>query len=326
MKAWLLDQLNGIESLRLATVPDPEQNQGEAIVELDFAALNPADYYLAQNQYPAKPKLPHILGRDGVGTIREVGDDKGGFSVGDRVVLLRSEVGVNRPGTFAGRVAVPVESLAAVPTGWTPAEAAAAPLVYLTAFQALDQWGALPPSTVLVTGASGGVGVATVQLASAAGHRVIALSRSPEKRQQLQAIAKVSCLDSADPSWPDTLKESLGHSRVDLAVDSVAGPGFNQVLSVMGHNGRISVVGRLAGEVPHFNTAALFFRRIKIGGVAVGDFTPPQSQAAWKRIVEILNGVKMKPLIDSVFEFDDIKAAFAKLQKGPMGKVLVRTR
>src|SRR5215469_15232210 len=108
MKAWLLDDLKGIACLRLSDVPEPVPQPGEALLEICFAALNPADRYLAEGQYPAHPSLPHILGRDGTGKIVQVGQGVDEIKIGDRRVVLRGEVGVSRAGTFAQRVAVPV--------------------------------------------------------------------------------------------------------------------------------------------------------------------------------------------------------------------------
>src|SRR5258708_38309703 len=119
MKAWLLDEFTGLERLRLAEAPEPAPQPDEAILQVHYASLNPADRYLAEGQYPARPALPHILGRDGVGTVSEVGPDVKGVNVGDKRVVLRSDIGVSRPGTFAERVAVPVASLVPVPDGWT---------------------------------------------------------------------------------------------------------------------------------------------------------------------------------------------------------------
>src|SRR5438105_2493028 len=167
MKAWLLENLRGIGSLKLADAPEPKAAQGEAALEVEFAALNPADRYLAEGQYPAKPPMPHILGRDASGVVKEVGAGVTSLRVGDHRAVLRSEIGVSRPGTFAQRVTVPADALVEIPAGWTAQEASGATLVYLTAYQALTQWGDLPASVVLVTGASGGVGVASIQLAAA---------------------------------------------------------------------------------------------------------------------------------------------------------------
>jgi len=198
MQAWLLEKFEGLGAMHLTEVPEPAAGEGEVVMEVELAGLNPADRYLAEGQYPAKPPLPHILGRDGVGVVREVGRGVSGVRVGDRRMVLRGDVGVYRAGTFARKVAVPVESLVEVPAGWTREESAGATLVYLTAYQALMQWGELPPSVVLVTGASGGVGVATTQLARIMGHTVVALSRSTEKGKSLMQIGAGVVLNPED--------------------------------------------------------------------------------------------------------------------------------
>src|SRR5512137_28300 len=207
MRAWLIDALKGLGQLRLAEVAEPQPQPGEVILEVRYAGLNPADRYLAERLYPANPPLPHILGRDGLGTVVAVGDGVSGLRTGDRRVVLRGEVGVNRPGTFAQRVAVPAQNLVEIPAGWTEPEAAGATLVYLTAYQALTMWGPLPPSAVvLVTGASGGVGVAAVQLAAAMGYKVLALSRSPEKSRRLEQLGAAATFNPEDPKWSLNLK------------------------------------------------------------------------------------------------------------------------
>src|SRR5437764_28556 len=101
MKAWLLDDFTGLKNLRLADVPEPVPQAGEVLLDLHYAALNPADRYLAERQYPATPPLPHILGRDGLGVVAQVGPGTTVLEAGDRRMILRSEIGVSRPGTFA---------------------------------------------------------------------------------------------------------------------------------------------------------------------------------------------------------------------------------
>jgi NADPH2:quinone reductase len=231
---------------------------------------------------------------------------------------------------LAEKVAVPVESLVPVPTGWRDEEAAGATLVYLTAWQAITQWtdafveGATPePRVVLVSGASGGVGVAVTHVASAMGHTVIGLSRSPEKSAEVIKQGASACFDPADADWPKKLKAHLGNRRVDLAIDNVGGELFNQMIGVLGENGRVSCVGRLAGPVPQFNTASLFFRRIQIRGVAVYTYRAEESAAIWPKIVALLAKKNYSPLVDSTFSFDDLMIAFERLRSGPMGKVLV---
>jgi NADPH2:quinone reductase len=324
MRAWLLPAQTGIQSLYLGTVPDPEPAAGEVVLRVSYAALNPADYYLAEGHYPAKPAFPHILGRDGMGAVTAIGPGVSGTAIGDQRTILRSEVGVNRPGTFAELVAVPVESLILPPAGWTDQQSAAAPLVYLTAWQALTQWGSLPPSVVLISGASGGVGVATTQLAAAMGHTVVVLSRDAGKREQLKHIGAAYGFDPTDSNWSKALKAALGSRRVDLAVDNIGGTLLPEMIETLGNHGRVSCVGMLAGPVPQFNTATLFFRRLRLGGVAVGAYTPAESQQAWAQLLEVLRQAGARPLIDHVFAFEELPKAFERLKKGPMGKVLIK--
>jgi NADPH:quinone reductase len=326
MKAWLLDKFLGLDRLRLAEVPDPIPADGEVVIDLEYAALNPADRYLAQGQYPAQPGLPHVLGRDGVGIISAIGNGTGQYKIGDRVLVIRGETGVSRWGTFAQRVSVNIDSLAIPPAGWSIQESAGAALVYLTAHQALTQWGDLPPSVVLITGASGGVGVASVQLAKATGHTVIALSRDKKKREMLHQLGADHVIDPTPPNWPETLKGTISPTRVDLAIENIGGTMFPRVVETMGMWGKISVVGQLAGPVPQFNTATLYFRRLRVGGVAVGTYSRAEAQAAWKKIVEQLAQIGAKPIIDHVFPFEQLRPAFDRLASGPMGKVLLEIR
>jgi NADPH2:quinone reductase len=325
MKAWLLPALTGVESMRLAEAPEPMPGPDEVVVAVRFAALNPADRYLAMGQYPAKPTFPHILGRDGMGVVTAVGGNVKEIRPGDVRVILRSEVGVSRPGTLAEKVAVEARYTVAAPEGWSAEQAAAAPLVYLTAWQAIGQWADLPEqATVLITGATGGVGVAATQLAHAMGHTVIGLSRSAEKAATLRTLGADHTFNPEDKGWRKAVKELLGQKRVDLAIDNIGGPLFNEVLETLGVNGRVSCIGRLAGPVPEFNTASLFFRRLQVRGVAIAAYSHEESINAWQNVLKTLDRKGARPVIDHVFAFSEVPAAFERLHAGPMGKVLVR--
>lgn len=329
MRAWLMGSYDGVEKLRFDEVPDPSPGPGQVLLAVRFAALNPADAFLAQGQYPARPALPHILGRDGVGQVVAVGTGVSSPSIGEIVGLLRGAVGVETWGTLAEKVVVPQANIAAIPNGWSPEEMAAAPLVFLTAWQGLTQWSdpPAPPlagSVLLVTGASGGVGVASMLLGKSMGLVVATLSRSAAKGAKLKELGADLVFNPADRNWRKALLAAIAPKKVDLVIDSVAGPQFNELIATLGIGGRISVVGRSGGVVPEFNTATLFFRRNRIGGVAVADYTPEAAQAAWKEIVRRLEAIARRPVIDTIFPFADVKPAFARLAEGPMGKVLVR--
>jgi NADPH2:quinone reductase len=319
MKAWLLEEYEGVGSMRLTETEAPVAGPGQVVVRVAYAALNPADAWLAKKLYPARPKMPHILGRDGAGEVASVGAGVVSVKQGDPVTILRCEAGVNERGTLAEYVAVPASVVAPSPAGWSLEEAAAAPLVFLTAWQALTQWGPLGEGSVLmVTGASGGVGVASVMLGKSLGMTVVALSRSAEKGERLKELGADVVLDSTDPGFGRKALAAVEPRKVDLVVDSVGGAQFNTLLATLGYGGRVSVVGASGGPVPDFRTPLLFFKRNKIGGVAVGDYTPG--------IVARLAAMGRKPVVDRVFEFGDVKKAFGRLDEGPMGKVVVKVR
>ncbi|MGC4030603.1 MAG: zinc-binding alcohol dehydrogenase family protein [Tepidisphaeraceae bacterium] len=325
MKAWILPKLGSIDALNFAEVPEPTAGDGEVVIRVKLAALNPADRYLAEGMYPARPAMPHILGRDGLGVVDSVGPGVTNWNVGDTAVLIRSEVGVNRPGAFAEKVAVPAESLASVPEGWTDEQASCAALVYITAWQALTQFGELPKgSLVLITGASGGVGIASLHVARSLGLVPIALSRGTSKIDALKENGAELVLDPADPKWTKAIKTQFGDRRVDLAIDNIGGDLFNDVLRTLGENGRVSCVGRLAGPVPQFNTADLFFRRLQIRGVSIGSYTAAESAAVFADLVARLNAVGIRPVVDRVFGFRELPAAFERLHAGPLGKIILR--
>ena len=117
---------------------------------------------------------------------------------------------------------------------------------------------------------------------------------------------------------------ALSPRRVDLVVDNIGGAFFNELIAMLGYAGRISVVGRSAGPVPEFNTASLFFRRNRVGGVAVSDYSPAAAQATWQEIVARLRAMGKRPITDRIYAFEEVKQAFARLAQGPLGKVVIR--
>ena len=329
MRAWLMDSYKGVDRLRLGEMADPQPGQAQVLLRVKFAALNPADAFLAQAMYPARPSLPHILGRDGVGDVVAVGPGVEHVRTGETVGILRCNAGVEAWGTLAEKVVVPTDSVVRVPHGWSFEEMAGAPLVFLTAWQALTQWNEPPAplpagSVLLVTGASGGVGTASVLLGKSMDLTVVALSRSTEKGARLMTLGADVVCDPSDKNLVKAVTAAISPKSVDLAIDCVGSALLTRVIAMLGYGGRISVVGRSGGIVPEFNTATLLFRRNRIGGVSVGDYTVQQAHAAWEEIVGRLNVMGRRPIVDTVVPFEEVKRGFMRLAQGPMGKVLVR--
>ncbi|HSA63875.1 MAG TPA: zinc-binding alcohol dehydrogenase family protein [Nitrospira sp.] len=329
MRAWLMDSFEGVERLRFGEVPDPRPGPEQVLLNVRFAGLNPADAFLASGMYPATPRLPHILGRDGVGDVVAVGAGVRDIRQGETVGILRCDAGVDVWGTLAEKVVVSAQSVVRLPQGWSFEEMAAAPLVFLTAWQALTQWSdppAPPPpgSKVLITGASGGVGVASVLLGKSMNLTLFALSRSRQKRARLKELGADFVFDPNEPHLGKEILGAIAPKKPDLVIDSVGGPLLPQLIGLLDYGGRISVVGRSGGPVPEFNTASLLFRRIRMGGVAVGDYSVVQAQAIWREIVGRLQATGGRPQIDTTVPFENVKEGFTRLAEGPMGKVLVR--
>lgn len=138
----------GLDHLRLAEVSNPVPKENEVVMEIHYAALNPADRMMAERRYPypVYPPPPHVLGRDGVGTVIQVGKGVKDMHVGDQRVLLRSDVGLLRWGTFAEQVSMPANVLAEIPAGWTEEQSSGAAVVYLSAYRALTMWEPLEPN------------------------------------------------------------------------------------------------------------------------------------------------------------------------------------
>jgi len=329
MRAWLMDGFDGVEKMRLAEAPDPQPGPGDVLLRVRYAALNPADAFLSRGMYPAKPAFPHILGRDAVGEVLSVGPGVEWPKVGESVGILRCDVGVSVRGALAEMVVAPAASLAPIPQGWSVEEMAGAPLVFLTAWQALTQWSEpeAPPkagSVLLVTGASGGVGVASVLLGKSMGLTVVGLSRNAAKGEKLKELGADAVFSPDDREMRTKAMAAIAPKKVDIAVDNVGGVLFGQIVAMLGYGGKISVVGRSGGAVPEFNTGTLFFKRNRIGGVAVADYTPGSAQVVWKEIVRRLDEGGKRPVVDRIFPFEEVVAAFGRLAEGPMGKVLVR--
>jgi len=327
MRAWLFHEPGDIANLVMEEVDLPMINQGEVLVELECAALNPADRYLVQGQYPRAGTPPFTPGRDGAGTVIEVGHNSK-FRMGDKVVLLGGGLtGVSLPGTLAEYCPMPEAWLAPMPQGWEFEEAAAGSLTNLTAWRALVVCGGLKQGeTVLVTGASGGVGVAAVFLAKALGANVIALSRSEEKRQKLIGLGADAAIDTDSPNLEREVRAAAGDTPLSLVVENLGGPYLEKCVRMVAPEGRIMVVGLLADLKATVTVGLLIHKNIRIEGLSVANYKPEEAQTAWKKIVELYQRSHHRPVISREFFFEDVQKAFAHLQEGPMGKVVVRCK
>lgn len=326
MRAWRFHEFGDIANYTLEEVPDATPGDGEALIKIRYASLNPADRLLIEGNYPGAGDLPLTVGRDGSGTVEKVAEGSR-FKVGDEVIVLRSEIGITRQGTLSDFVAAPESVVAHLPKGWSLKEGAAAPLVYLTAWKALViQGGLRKGQSVLVTGASGGVGIASIQLAKALGAKVVALSRSEAKRSRLMELGADAVLDDGAPDLPDKVRAALDGKGPDLIIENLGGARLDQHIGLANLNAHIMVIGLLAGRMSEINMGQVLFKQVRIEGVHVGKLVPTQAQDGWRRIVETLGTTGARPVIDTVFPMEQVQEAFAHLAGGHLGKVLVEVQ
>lgn len=324
MRAWRFHEFGDISNLRLETAPMPVAGPGEVLLRMQHAAINPADRYMVAGQYPRPAPRPFSVGRDGCGLIHQALPD-GRFAEGDAVVVLSSDLGVGRDGTLAEFVAVPEDCLAPLPDGWSSEEGAAAPLVFLTAWQALFDQGALQPGgTVLITGASGGVGTAALLLAKAHGARTVVLSRNAEKRAALSVLGADIVLDSDRSGLVERVKSALGNGRVDVVVDLLGGDYLDLSTQLVRYEGRIIVVGLLAGLEARVSLGRLIHKCLTIRGISVNAYGTLAAREAWASVVEMLDGVGQRPLVDACYAIDEVQRAFTHLASGPLGKICIK--
>ena len=323
MLALVTSPPGGWSNTRLTEIERREGRPVDVLVQIFEVGLNPADNFQIEGKYPGGPKPPFIPGRDACGVVIR-GDSHGKWQTGDKVVVLQSSTTDLTNGTLCDQQWIAAENLARKPEGWTDAEAAAAPLVFQTAWKALFDVGGLKSGqSVVVTGASGGVGLAAVQLANSAGANVVALSRSDAKRSRLQQIGALHAFAPDDPHLKEKICDAVKSKGVSLVVENVGGPSLATSVHLLGVHGRVSVVGILGGVEGTIPIPALMFKRASIHGVLVTDDTPQQAQSAWEQIVTLMNRTQSHPVIDQQFPLNEAAAAFKKLNENVFGKVVI---
>jgi NADPH:quinone reductase-like Zn-dependent oxidoreductase len=160
-------------------------------------------------------------------------------------------------------------------------------------------------------------------LAKAAGARVVALSRDADKREKLKELGADAAVDSGADDMEAQIKDAFGGGGTDVIVENLAGPFIQSGINLSNLHGRIMVIGLLAGHRVEAQLGQLLFKQVRIEGVHVGKFTPPEAQAGWTEIVEMLGSAKARPLIDRIFPMEEVQEAFAHLAGGHLGKILV---
>lgn len=302
------------------TVPDPEPGPGEVLVELRTAALNRRDLLVRTGTYPFP--LPLVPGSDGAGVRRDTGEEVvvyPGLDWGSREDAPGPGFGVlggPRDGTYAELVALPEENLFPKPNRFSWEEAAAFPLAAVTAYRALFSRGGLQAGeTVLALGAGSGVTTLVVQLAVAAGARVLVTSSSDEKIEWARELGAEGGVNyAATPDWPEAVQE-LG--PVDLVLDSV-GSTWQQSLDAVRPGGRVVVFGGTGGTEVELQVRPFYFRQQSLYGTQLG------SPRDFEALMRVVDEASWRPVIDSVAPLAEAERALERMASGEhFGKLVL---
>ncbi len=325
MKAVLCKAFGPAETLVLEEVASPEPKKNEVLLDVHAAGVNFPDTLIIEGKYQFKPPFPFSPGGEAAGVVAAVGEKVTHVKPGDRVMALTGW------GSFAEQVAVPGYSVMPIPAGMDFASAAAFGMTYGTSIHALKQRANLQPGeTLLVLGASGGVGLAAVEIGKAMGARVIAAASSAEKLEVAKAAGADELINYSEGSLKEKLKELTGGQGVDVIYDPVGGDLFEEAFRSIAWNGRFLVVGFASGTIPSLPANLTLLKGASLVGVFWGAFAqrqPADNAANFDQLFKWFAEGKVKPLVSQTFPLTDAAGAINALgQRKAVGKVVVQVR
>jgi NADPH:quinone reductase-like Zn-dependent oxidoreductase len=340
MKAAVFYEPGGPEKIQLGEVPDPQITQNEVLVQVKACSLNHFDLLVLKEADPDHFSFPFWGGADVTGVVAEVGDSVSQFKLGDRVVVnpslycgqcehcLAGEesqcdsfgiIGDTVPGGFAEYIAVNKTNLMKLPDQINFEEAAAVPLVYQTAWRALISRAKVQPSdAVLILGASGGVGSASIQIAKFAGATVIAVTSSKEKMIHAKELGTDHVLNRSTGDYWKEITTLTNNRGVDVVLENIGAATWQQSLRSLAKGGRLVTCGRTTGQMAVTDIKLIFWNQLQILGTTM---------ANRKEFSEVMGHFfhgKFNPVIDTIFPLEQAQNAYQRLQVGDhFGKIII---
>ena len=323
MKAVLCKSFGPPETLVIEDIPDPQAGEGEVVVDVTSAALNFFDTLIIENKYQFKPTPPFSPGAEFAGKISEIGPGVEGFDLGDRVM------GYTDWGSCREKLVSSAGRIVVIPEGVSDDIAAGIIVTYGTSYYALKDRGHLQPGeTLAVLGASGGVGLATVELGKAMGATVIACASSEEKLQFCRDHGADETINYSSVNLKDALKEMTGGAGVDVVYDPIGGDYAELALRACGWNGRFLVIGFATGTIPKIPLNLPLLKNNALIGVFWGASVardPATYRDNNRQIMEWVAEGVLNPHVDEVYALKDTsKALDAIARREVKGKVVVR--
>ena len=322
MHAWLCENPTGVDALTWKELPTPAPKAQEVLVKIEAASLNFPDLLIVQNKYQMKPPLPFVPGSEYAGTVEAVGEGVTHLKVGQRVACLSGT------GGFATHAIAPAALCMPLPPGFPAVDAAAFIMIYATSWHALiDRAQLKSGETVLVLGAAGGVGTAAIQIAKAAGARVIAAPSTDDKCALCKSIGADATINYSQENLRDSIKTLTDGKGPDVIYDPVGGDFAEPAFRSIAWRGRYLVVGFASGPIPALPLNLTLLKGASLVGVFWGDFArrePKANAAMMGELAQWYAQGKVKPVIDSTMPMAELKAAYAHMgSRGVKGKLVM---
>jgi len=322
MKAILVRKTGGPEVLQLEDVPDPKAGPGQVVVRVRAAGVNPVDTYIRSGAYTRMPPLPYIPGADTAGIVEAVGEGVSRFKSGDRVYTVGGAGGL-LTGAYAERLACDASQVYPLPANVSFSQGAAVGVPYATAYYGLfHKAHARPGETVLVHGASGGVGTAAVQIAVAHGMTVIGTAGSERGRKLVQEQGAHHVLDHTAPDYLDALATLTDGRGPDVILEMLANVNLAKDLNVVARFGRIIVIGN-RGTI-EINPRAAMMKDAAILGLALWNASAETIASIHAGLVAGLANGTLKPVVGQELPLREAaRAHTAVLEPGAYGKIVL---
>jgi len=323
MKAILCTHFGTPDELELADIPEPKAGPGEAVVRIKAAALNFFDLLIIAGKYQHKPPFPFSPAAEFAGVVESIGAGVTGFAPGDRVI------GWTGWGAARKRIAAGAAQLAKLPDNLDFERAAGLIVTYATTLYGLRERGQLKPGeTLVVLGATGGVGLAAIEIGKIMGARVIACASSDEKLAFAKAHGADETVNYASDDLREALKRLGGARGIDVVYDPVGGQYTEPALRSLGWEGRYLVVGFAAGDIPKIPLNLVLLKSCDIRGVLWGAWTlrDPKGQAAlMKDIAAWCAEGKLSAHVHAVYPLAETASALKAIaDRKAMGKIVLR--